>query len=134
MAFKQLHHSPLSFLRITQIILFSATIALRPLLLTVDAFVRSVAPIRLLTTAITSRSSSSGATNKMVTTLSAMQQQQQQHQLQQCNTNFVSYLDSLAHSVKSESDTRRKTNVIIGNEAGDADSIISALTLGYVMS
>ncbi|KAL7452633.1 hypothetical protein ACHAWC_004369 [Mediolabrus comicus] len=68
----------------------------------------------------------------MVTTLTAMQQQQQQ--LQQCNTNFVSYLDSLAHSVKSESDTRRKTNVIIGNEAGDADSIISALTLGYVMS
>jgi exopolyphosphatase len=67
----------------------------------------------------------------MVTTLSAMQQQ---HQLQQCNTNFISYLDSLAHSVKSESDTRRKTNVIIGNEAGDADSIISALTLGYVMS
>jgi exopolyphosphatase len=129
MAFKQLHHSPLSLLRITQIILFSATIALRSLL-TVDAFVRSVAPIRLLT-ATTSRSSSSGATNKMVTTLSAMQQQ---HQLQQCNTNFVSYLDSLAHSVKSESDTRRKTNVIIGNEAGDADSIISALTLGYVMS
>jgi exopolyphosphatase len=134
MAFKQLlHHSPLSFLRITQII-FSATIGLRPLL-TVDAFVRSVAPIRLLTTttATSSRSSSSGATNKMMTTLSAMQQQQQQH-LQQCNTNFVSYLDSLAHSVKSESDTRRKTNVIIGNEAGDADSIISALTLGYVMS
>lgn len=99
----------------------------------VDAFVRSVAPIRLLTATTRSRSSSSGATNKMMTTLSAMQQQQPQ-QLQQCNTSFVSYLDSLAHSVKSESDTRQKTNVIIGNEAGDADSIISALTLGYVMS
>jgi exopolyphosphatase len=59
-------------------------------------------------------------------------------------TSFASYLEStipasLAEIIQSKKEALSSVrhdniNVIIGNEAGDADSVISALTLGYVMS
>ena len=81
--------------------------------------------------------------SKMKATLSSATTQQQHG-----NTSFVSFLEStipasLAETIPESKKAsvrqgniiaNRVTNVIIGNEAGDADSIISALTLGYVMS
>eukprot|EP00984_Skeletonema_dohrnii_P014002 scaffold5860_cov103-Skeletonema_dohrnii-CCMP3373.AAC.3 len=57
----------------------------------------------------------------------------QQQQLA-VNTSFVSFLESTVPASLQNKDEKRTNNVIIGNEAGDADSIISALTLGYVTS
>lgn len=55
------------------------------------------------------------------------------------NKSFASFLDStssasIADSISNSNYAERKKNVILGNQAGDADSIISALTLGYIMS
>ena len=47
------------------------------------------------------------------------------------NDNFISYLntnDAARYAIDNDS----KVHLIMGNEAGDADSIISALTLSYI--
>ena len=109
----------LSLLLLLQIII--ATLTFLRSLAAADAFVPLVARnIRL--------------SSKMALSSSATNQQQQ------CNTSFASYLESIDSAVfrrdKITGDTANKriNNLIIGNEAGDADSLISALTLGYVKS
>eukprot|EP00986_Skeletonema_menzelii_P004707 scaffold1638_cov143-Skeletonema_menzelii.AAC.4 len=114
----------LSLLIILQIII--ATITLLRSLSAVDAFAPFVARnIRF----------SANLSNKMALSSSAATNTQQQLM---GNTSFASFLEStipayLAETGQSKA-TKRMNNVIIGNEAGDADSIISALTLGYVTS
>jgi len=104
----------LSLLLLLQIII--ATITLFRSLAAVDAFVPFVARnIRF-----------SASKKKMA--LSSSQQQQL------VNTSFVSFLESTVPASLQNKAAKRINNVIIGNEAGDADSIISALTLGYVTS
>ena len=104
----------LSLLLLLQIII--ATITLFRSLAAVDAFVPFVA-----------RNIRFSASKKM-----ALSSSSQQHQL--VNTSFVSFLESTVPASLQSKDAKRRNNVIIGNEAGDADSIISALTLGYVTS
>ena len=52
------------------------------------------------------------------------------------NISFVSYLNSIQESANYDAIDKKKNNskvhLIMGNEAGDADSIISSLTLAYV--
>ncbi|KAK1738139.1 inorganic pyrophosphatase/exopolyphosphatase [Skeletonema marinoi] len=105
----------LSLLLLLQIII--ATITLFRSLAAVDAFVPFVA-----------RNIRFSASKKM-----ALSSSSQQHQ-PTVNTSFVSFLESTAPASLQSKDVKRINNVIIGNEAGDADSIISALTLGYVTS
>ena len=113
----------LSLLLLLQIII--ATITLLRSLAAVDAFVPFVA-----------RNIRFSAFNKMALSSSATTTQQQQ---QLGNTSFTSFLEStvpaslLVDTAQSKT-AKRINHVIIGNEAGDADSIISALTLGYVTS
>jgi len=47
------------------------------------------------------------------------------------NDNFISYLNT-NNAARYAIDNDSKVHLIIGNEAGDADSIISALTLSYI--
>ena len=51
---------------------------------------------------------------------------------------MASYLESIASHLEQKTKTMTNNNknmhFILGNEAGDADSILSALTLGYVMT
>ncbi len=110
----------LSLLLLLQIII--ATITLLRSLAAVDAFAPFVA--RNIRLSASKMALSSSATNM------------QQPQLG--NASFASFLEStvpasLADTAQSKT-AKRINNVIIGNEAGDADSIISALTLGYVTS
>jgi len=106
----------LSLLLLLQIII--ATITLFRSLAAVDAFVPFVA-----------RNIRFSASKKKM----ALSSSSQQHQ-PTVNTSFVSFLESTAPASLQSKDAKRRNNVIIGNEAGDADSIISALTLGYVTS
>lgn len=111
----------LSLLLLLQIII--ATITLLRSLAAVDAFAPFVA--RNIRLSASKMALSSSATN--------MQQPQQLG-----NTSFASFLESnvpasLADTAQSKTAKRTKS-VVIGNEAGDADSIISALTLGFVTS
>lgn len=120
-----------------------ATILYRPLA-AVDAFV-----LPFIARSVRNNKRPSPSRMKMTPLSSATTQQQHDG-----TTSFASFLEtslpaSLAETIQSKKNAsssvrhdnitaddtaKRRTNVIIGNEAGDADSIISALTLGYVMS